>query len=185
MANDNTGKVRIFEMVFWLALIMGAILSCFWLVQTFTARSYEYGQIETVSSNLKFVLQSPTFVMYPDLEDTTRYYSNKEYSSVFQIDKDFNADTKQYDLLLNGNYFPNVEMYAGHVECDLNFTFLDTKGQDLINDTLYITIDFHADTTNLSIETYGGQEAAGYWLTFFNSNGFDLRIYENLKGGIT
>lgn len=147
------------------------------MVKTYTAKSYEYGEDVSVSSNLEFIIQSPTLALYQDTENTDRYYSQKEYTSVYQV-SDFDASQNDYYFVLNGKKFYNVEMEYGHLKCSLNFTFVSTTNEDLFTDELIITIDFQSNTTDVLVETFGGANAFGYWQVYFNSNGFDMRVYK-------
>lgn len=175
-------KISLWEIIVWCVVFVLSALSIFWIVDTFTARSYEYGEEQTISKNLKFILQSPTLILSPEMDEedgsVIKYVSEKSFSSVFQVDSEFNADKNNYEFIFNGNYIPEIEMTAGYVAAELNYTFLGTQGQDLFSDTLYINLNFYSNETILKVETYGGQTAFTYWLSYFNTNGLDIRVYQ-------
>lgn len=169
-------EIKFWHWIIWVVTIVGAILSSLWMIKTFTAESYEYGEIEEVSSNLEFIIQSPTLVLNQDELNSDRYYSEKEYTSVYQV-TDFNADENEYYFELNKTRFYSVEMKAGYIKCSLDFTFLDTSGNEICTDKLEITINFYDDSTIVLVESLGGYTASSYWQSYFNANGFDLRVY--------
>ena len=169
-------EIKFWHWIIWVVTIVGAVVGSLWIIKTFTAESYEYGELEEVSTNLEFIIQSPTLVLYQDEANFNRYYSEKEYTSVYQV-SDFNADDNQYYFELNKTKFYTVEMKAGLIKCSLNFTFLDTSGNEVCSDNLYISINFYDDSTVVLVESNGGSEASVYWQSYFNANGFDLRVY--------
>jgi hypothetical protein len=175
MERDMTIK----EFILWLLCLVGAVLACFWIITTYTATSELLGSLNSTSSNLVFCIQTQTVVMTQ--EDGDKYSTTKEFSSVYQVDSTFDADKNSYEFILNNTCFASTEMEAGKVSCDLTTTFLNTDGSDLFTDTLYISLDFYSDKTVLNIYTLGGQTANAYWLSYFNSYGFDMRVY-NLGG---
>lgn len=171
---------KFWHWLIWTATIVGAVLSIFWLVKTYTAESYQYGELEETSSNLEFVIQSPTLVLYQDELNSDIYYNEKTYTSVYQI-SDFNADENKYYFELNKTRFYSVEMKAGLICCFLDFTFLDTSGNEICTDNLEITINFYDDSTIVLVESKGGYTASTYWQSYFNANGFDLRVYKIME----
>ena len=164
------------EFIFWLICVVGAVLCSFWIVDNFTASSEVLGSLNRTSSDLVFVIQTETIVMTKETDD--KYSISKEFSSVYQVNKDFDADKNEYEFVLNDLCFANTEIMAGQVKCDLTMTFLDTTGEDILTDTLYITINFYSGSTILDIHTLGGSQANAYWLSYFNSYGFDMRVYQ-------
>lgn len=175
--------MKLSELLWWFVVFICTILAVTWIVTTFTATSYEYGTKQEISSDLKFIIQSPTLVLtQKQIEDgiysNDIYVSEKSFTSVFQVDSEFNATENEYEFEFNGSYIPEIEMSAGYVEANLNYTFLGTQGQELFTDILYITLNFYSNETILKVETHGGQTAAAYWLSYFNTNGLDIRVYE-------
>lgn len=170
-------KIKFWEVLIWVLAVGGAIISLFWIIRTYTARSYDYGEQEQLSTNLQFIIQSPTIALHQDPEDINKYTSVKTYTSVYQV-SDFDASKNEYYMVLNGKRIYNAKMDYGRVDCSLIATFLSTTGEDIITDSLVFTIDFNNSSTVITIETQGGETAFHYWQSFFNASGFDLRIYK-------
>ncbi len=166
------------EFIVWLLCLVGAVLSGFWIFRTYTADSEIIGNIQQTSSNLVFIIQSETVVMQQDQENTDKYYTSKKFSSVYQVDTTFDAEKYDYEFILNDRCFASTKFENGLLECNLETTFVNTNGQDLFTDTLYITINFYSGSTVLDMYTLGGATANAYWLSYFNSYGFDMRVYK-------
>lgn len=171
-------SMKIKEFIVWLLCLIGAVLCSFWIIKTYTASNEVLGSLDRTSSNLVFIIQSKTAVMTQDSEDENKYSLTKEFASVYQVDKDFNADENQYEFILNKSCFASSDIKAGRVQCNLELTFLDADGSELITDTLYLTINFYSGSTVLEMYTLGGETANAYWLSYFNSYGFDMRVYQ-------
>lgn len=169
-------EIKFWEVLIWILSLAGAVVSTFWIIKTYTAKSYDYGEQVNLSTNLEFIIQSPTIALYQDHEDVNKYTSRKTYTSVYQL-SNFDASKNNYYMVLNGNRIYDAVMDHGRVDCSLCATFLSTTGQDIITDNLTFTIDFNASSTVVTIETQGGINASNYWQSFFNAYGFDLRIY--------
>lgn len=172
-------KMNLFEFFLWLICLAVAVVCGFWVVRTYTADSIINGNLPSVSENLVFVIQSPTIVMTEDLEDPTHktYSVEKIFSSVYQVDKTFDAEKYEYSFELNGRCFASSKFEYGEFMCELETTFIGIKNEDLMTDTLTIVIDFYSGSTVLKMSTSGGLQANGYWLSYFNSYGFDMRVY--------
>lgn len=178
-------NMKVKEFIVWLLCLIGAVLSSFWIISTYTASNEILGNLNKTSNNLVFIIQCKTAVMTPDKEIQDKYSLKKEFISVYQVDKDFNADENEYEFVLNKTCFANCEMVAGKVSCNLEFTFLDTDGSELLTDTLYLTINFYDGSTVLEMFTLGGETANAYWLSYFNARGFDMRVYNlGVKNGL-
>lgn len=161
---------------FLLILVIVAGIFCgIWLYDKFTAKSYDYGSIKETSSNLVFYIDSPTVVL-TDIGNG-EYGIERKFSSVYQLDNTFDADKYNYIFELNDNMFPNTNIYAGRVECVLDLTFLDTAGNDIMTDTLYLTINFYNDSSELVLKTKK-VGSLNYWNSYFNGYGFKLKVYK-------
>lgn len=172
-------RMKLFERLLWCAFIVLAILSSLSLYYTYTNESYKRGDPSLVSSNLCFLLQSETLVLEQKSDNSAIYECEIEYASVYQVCSDFDANKNEYYMELNGYLF-SQSLVAGHAEGTLDFTFLGTQNEILLNDKLYMIIDFYSNRTNVYVYTEGGYEAFSYWLSYFNTYGFDLRVYEKI-----
>jgi len=169
-------KMKISEFIVWLLCLCGAVLSSFWIIDTYTATSEIVGELQKTSENLVFIIQTETMVMTQ--EEDNKFSTTKTFSSVYQVDNTFDAEANNYEFILNKRCFASSKFENGLLECNLETTFVNTDGTDLITDTLYITINFYSGSTVLEIYTLGGQTANAYWLSYFNSYGFDMRVYK-------
>ena len=158
----------------WLSIIFG-VFSGFWLIDTFTAESYQYGDLSEVSSNLIFIIQTDTMLF---ANDSTKI--EKEFESIYKVCSEFDAEKNQYKFTMNGNPVPNAKINNGQIALDMNVTFLNTDGTDKKSDILTVQIDFFSNKTKMLLETKDA-EAAAYWNTYFNSYGFDLRVYKLME----
>ena len=165
------------EFIVWLLCLAGAVLSSFWIISTYTASSEVIGELQKTSENLVFIIQAETIVMTESNEDD-KYSATRTFSSVYQVDSTFDAEKYDYEFKLNNRCFASAKFDNGLLECNLTSTFVNTKGQDILTDTLYITINFYSGSTVLDMYTLGGQTANAYWLSYFNSYGFDMRVYK-------
>ena len=166
--------MKLGEYICWLIVVACSIFATIWLIQTYTAESYQYGTQTEVSSNLSFIIQLDTVTF---TQENEKFIFKKELTSAYQVDSNFDADKYNYTLLLNNNPLPNSKIYAGIAECNLPFTFLDAKGTALISDTLYFNIQFNRGSTTLEMYTLNAN-AVTYWTSYFNSYGLDIRIYK-------
>lgn len=162
------------NIVLILVIAVGVFCS-FWLFDKLTAKSYDYGDIKETSSDLVFYIDSPTVVLTE--QKNGEYGVTKEFYQIYQVDNTFNADKYNYTFELNDNLFPTTNISAGKVECVLNLTFLDTTGADILTDTLYLTINFYSDSSELVIDIEN-DENVEYWNSYFNSYGFMLKVYK-------
>ena len=163
------------EYFLWLVIIICSIFASAWLITKFTAKSYDYGEIKDVSSGLVFYIDTETMVL-SQMEDNS-YGIKKTFTQIYQVDNTFDADKYSYRFELNNNLFPNTEISAGHVSCEMDLTFLDTNGEDILSDTLFLTINFYSDSSELILKT-NREEALKYWNSYFNSYGFTLKVYK-------
>lgn len=161
--------------IFLIAVIICGIFSGFWLWDTFTAESYEYGDLSEVSSNLVFIIQTETMV-FPT--GTTEI--KKEFESIYQVYAEFDAEENDYSVTLNSNPIPNSKIENGTIEMNLDLTFLNPDGTDKFSDELLFKIEFFSNKTIMTIETLNS-DAVSFWNTYFNSYGFDLRVYKNME----
>lgn len=162
------------EYFLWLIVLICGVFASIWLVTKFTAKSYEYGDIKDVSSGLVFYIDSETVVL-SELNDET-YGTKKIFSQIYQVDKTFDANKYNYRFELNNNLFPNTNINAGQIQCNLDLTFLSPEGEDILTDTLFLTINFYSNSSELIIMTKN-RDALNYWNTYFNSYGFVLKVY--------
>ena len=126
---------------------------------------------------MRFNLYQNTIVLNQSTDDPETYEYRTSFSSAFQVDQDFDAETYDYILELNGETFATTSIHHGIAEASLNFTFLDTHGEELLSDTLNIEINFLLGSTELEVWTEGGYEAVTYWNYFFDSMHFEIRVY--------
>ncbi len=173
-------EMKLPEFLIWLITLAVAVVCSFWVVRTYTADTIITGTPQSVSENLVFVIQSPTIVLTEDTSDTTHktYSVERSFSSVYQVDNTFDAEKYEYSFELNGRCFASSIFEYGEFKCELEMTFIGTNNQDLLTDTLTITIDFYSGSTLLKMTTTGGVQANSYWLSYFNSYGFDMRVYK-------
>ena len=166
--------MSLLEYLCWVLVVGLSIFAMIWLINTYSADSYEYGNQVTVSDNLSFIIQLDTI----NLEQQDDKYSfSKDLTSAYQVDAEFDADKYNYTLLLNNNPLPNSKVYAGIAECNLPFTFLDARGEALMSDTLYFSVQFNMGSTLLEMYTYNA-EAVSYWESYFNAYGLEIRVYK-------
>ena len=161
-------------LICWLSIILG-VFSSFWLIDKFTAESYQYGDLSEVSSNLIFIIQTDTMLF---VNDSTKI--EKEFESIYQVCSEFDAEKHQYKFTMNGSPVANAKINNGQIAIDMDVTFLNTDGSDKKNDILTVRIDFFSNKTKLLLETKDA-EAVAYWNTYFNSYGFDLRVYKLME----
>lgn len=163
----------------WLVIIICGALACMWTVQNVLKSSYEYGSFqENYSSNLKFNIYQNSILLVEDKAQPNKYAYSTTFSSAYQVCPDYDATKKVYEMQLNGQIFATSTIEYGYADLNLNFTFLNTHGEELLTDTLYIALDFNFGSTSLTIYTLGGSQAVEYWNYFFDSAGFTLRVYE-------
>lgn len=167
------------EFFFWLIVIVCGLFASFWMYQNLNRSGYNYGDFASkYSDNIKFNLYQDTVVLNPNQDIADRYECRTKFSSAFQVDPDFDAEQKEYLMELNKECFATTNIHHGVAELDLNFTFLNTHGEELMTDTLHIELNFLLGSTELYIYTDGGYEAVTYWNYFFDSTHFNLMVYE-------
>lgn len=171
--------MKVKGLIIWLVIIVCGAFACMWSVTNVFKRSYEYGQFQNnYSNNLKFNIYQSSLLLVEDKEQPNRYYYNTTFSSAYQVCPDYDATKKEYEMQLNGQIFATSTIEYGFADLNLNFTFLNTHGEELLTDTLYISLDFNFGSTELTVYTLGGSEALEYWNYYFDSIGFTLRVYE-------
>ena len=157
----------------FLIIICGAFASA-WLIDTFTAESYQYGDTSQVSSNLIFIIATETMVFPGD-----NLKIEKHFESIYQVNSEFDTNKYTYEFTMNGEPVVNAQIKNGQIVIKMSTTFLDTTGEDILSDTLSVQLDFFSDKTRMILETQY-KEAVPYWNAYFNSYGFDLRVYKTI-----
>ncbi|MBQ8468623.1 MAG: hypothetical protein IJ542_02585 [Clostridia bacterium] len=167
------------EFFFWLIIICCGLLACFWLFQNINRSGYNYGDFASnYSDNLRFNLYQDSVLLSPSATDSNKYEYSSKFSSAFQVDPNFNAEEKEYLLELNGECFATTNIHHGVAELELDFTFLNTHGEEILTDTLHMELNFMLGSTQLEMWTDGGYDAVRCWNYFFDSMHFNLRVYE-------
>ncbi len=142
------------EFIFWTICLAVAVVCSFWVIRTYTAKSVINGGAQEVSDNLVFIMQSPTIVMAKDSKDSNHYFAEREFSSVYQVDKTFDAEKFDYEFSLNGRHFASSVFEYGEFICTLDITFVGTNNKDLITDVLSISIKFYSQLANRLISLF-------------------------------
>lgn len=166
--------LKILGRIFCVIVIILGAFSTAWLIDTFTAESYQYGTTGEVSSNLIFIISTETMVFPGDDSKI-----EKQFESIYQVNSEFDTSKYSYEFTMNGEPVANTKIDNGQILLEMSTTFLNTTGEDILSDTLKLQLDFFSDKTRMIIETQN-KEAVPYWNAFFNSYGFDLRVYKTI-----
>ncbi len=156
-------------------VIVVGIFSSIGLYKELTKKSFVNGTLDDVNmfSQTEFDYTSTSVAFYDNVNDNTdiRYFEN----SVLKVD-DFNGLTKQYKVTLNENtLLANIE--AGYISTSMTMRFYDPHNTLLCEGTLYITIEFLSDKTNLKMYVENGTQAQ-YFEKYFKENGIRLKAIE-------
>ncbi len=156
-------------------IIVIGIFSSIGLYKELSRKSFVNGSLDDVNmfSQTEFDYTSTSVAFYDNVNDSTdiRYFE----SSVVKVD-DFNGLTKQYKVTLNDHTLL-ADIEAGYITTSMTMQFYDAHNVLLCEGTLYITIEFLSDKTNLKMHVENGVQAQ-YFEKYFKENGIRLKAIE-------
>ena len=155
-------------------------LGCFFGVQFYndvTAMSYTNGSINISNqfSQESFFYSNNAVVFYP---------TATEEAYTFEIElvktEGFDAERKEYELVLNDFKLIDTTFKAGAVISDVYMDFYDVEGNEMCNGEMSIRILFLSGKTQLKLSC-PDVESATYFEQYFNDNGIRLAVIEILE----
>ena len=103
--------LKLLGKLFCIAVVICGIFASLWLVDTFTAESYQYGDTGEVSSNLIFIISTETMIFPGD-----ELKIEKEFESIYQVCSEFDTTKYSYEFTLNGSPVPNANIQNGQIQ---------------------------------------------------------------------
>lgn len=85
-------------------------------------------------------------------------------------------ENAKYTILVNNTPVGNCENSTDYILGDYTYTFYDTAKNELLTDTLKISIAFNELGTECVLTTSGNGETIKYWNYYFAKNGFVITI---------
>lgn len=98
------------------------------------------------------------------------YSAGVSHSAVIDL------ENAKYTILVNNTPVGTCENSTDYVLGDYTYTFYDTAKNELLTDTLKISIAFNELGTECVLTTSGNGEAVKYWNYYFAKNGFVVTI---------
>ncbi len=127
------------------------------------------GDVIVDVEQLKFDFQNISLALYDD-----------GYSANISVDDVIDLENTKYTLLVNGTPCGVCENSTDYILGQYTYSFMNSKKEELLLDTLYISIVFNELGTNCIVRTAGDDEAYKNWNYYFAKNGFVVTIE---KGG--
>ncbi|HBP43619.1 MAG TPA: hypothetical protein DD621_02935 [Clostridiales bacterium] len=157
-----------------LIIIVTAIYMTMDLIKVFTAKSGSIG----------FSTEDKYFASAVDIEkdfSTANLQKNEktgfyDYQITIKAVNDYDGTKNSYELLINNNPCCYNETGAGYLKSSFRRKYYDIEGNVTIDDTLYITLQFFTNKTEVKFESRGGKEAVAYWSNYIDNNGLNLKI---------
>ena len=170
-------KVSYFKIIMFIlsvVICITGILATIDLIGKFSVRSQEVGSAITIGrDDENLVLKCDEGSISLTNNDDV-YTFEKTYAHV-----DFNGDTKDYTLYLNGYIADNMQETAGTLSGTFTIDFRDTNADVVATSVLKISLTFSANETLLKVETTNENNSIAYFYTWQSLNGFVVSIYEN------
>lgn len=170
-------KVSYFKIIMFILSIViciTGILATIDLIEKFSVHSQEVGSAITIGKNDENLILKCDEGSISFTNNDSVYTFEKTYAHV-----DFNGDTKDYTLYLNGYIADNMQETAGTLSGTFTIDFRDTNADVVATCKLTISLTFSANETLLKVETTNENNSIAYFYTWQSLNGFVVSVYEN------
>ena len=170
-------KVSYFKIIMFIlsvVICITGILATIDLIEKFSFHSQEIGSAITIGKDDENLVLKCDEGSISFTNSDNVYTFEKTYAHV-----DFNGDTKDYTLYLNGYIADNLQETAGTLSGTFTIDFRDTNADVVATCNLTISLTFSANNTLLKVETTNENNSIAYFYTWQSLNGFVVSVYEN------
>ena len=156
-----------------LAWFLVGVYSAFTCVNYYKTTSQVYGQLKehNLYENFNFYEYEITDFALDQDKDGNFFYKKTYATSI-----EFNGTNKQYVLLINNKPCNETKSEFGKLYGSTVIHFDDVDGSYKCGIGLDITFTFYRSSIELQVNTNATQENSGLLVEYFNIEGFDLRI---------
>lgn len=89
---------------------------------------------------------------------------------------DIDLTNNDWSIYVNDTLLSNISTSGSALSGELTYLFRDTNNTPITVDTLFISIGFEDNATDIVVTTNGGDIAVNLWNTYLNKNGFKLEL---------
>lgn len=89
---------------------------------------------------------------------------------------DIDLSNNDWSIYVNDTLLSNITTTGSALSGELSYLFRDTNNTPITVDTLFISIGFEDNATDIVVTTNGGDVAVNLWNTYLNKNGFKLEL---------
>lgn len=165
---------KIILFIISVVICITGILATIDLIEKFSVHSQEIGSAITIGKDDENLVLKCDEGSISFTNSDNVYTFEKTYDHV-----DFNGDTKDYTLYLNGYIADNMKETAGTLSGTFTIDFKDTNADVVATCKLTISLTFSANNTLLKVETTNDNNSIAYFYTWQSLNGFVVSVYEN------
>lgn len=144
----------------------------------YTASGETYGSTASLfnANDAKYEKLDEYTFSFKKLGLKTTGIDNQYRSKIVDEKITVNLNNETWAIFINNTLLDKTKYNANSINAELTQQFNDTNSNKIIKDTLFVSIAFENNATELVLTTNGGDIAVGLWHSYLTKNNFILSI---------
>jgi len=159
-----------------IAMIIAGIFCSIQLVDLFSVKSVEVGQVNFATKNNYDEFSCFDISNMTETDDYVVYTSVSTYGA-----QDFDGSKNEYSVFFNDTPLDNLSITAGKISGQTILVFYDLDGNEVTTAKILFTIEYSANQTTVTATMTNENYSVSYFNSYAEINGAVLKVLTPIK----